>query len=1093
MSEKSLCLNFNLNFQDLYSLSGITRLDQIFQEFLAKENFALFQHYKDARINPQAYEEKDLSALLIKVAPFLETFLAQLFNIELRMEELQKKALALRPIHYVKRFFVQRQVAIVYKQEDALHLDEANLLDALSQHMDSSFEGDELIFSRHVQRWMDHKERFSLALEVAKQYTAWALYTPLGQAKHQAGILFNLPQKLDFQNLVEPHHEIKLRPGFSLRDLGFTLSQAQDQATYCIHCHAQGKDSCSQGLKDKEGHFKINSLGNILTGCPLEEKISEMNEVRAQGYLLGALGVVMIDNPLVAATGHRICNDCMKGCIYQKQTPVNIPAVETQTLKAILELPWGFEIYSLLTRWNPLNLKDPLPLPATDYKILVVGMGPSGFTLAHYLLRSGHMVVGVDGLRIEPLSEKLHSHPIHDISILQEDLAERMTHGFGGVAEYGITNRWDKNFLKIIRLILERHDRFLLKGGVRFGSTLTESQALQMGFDHIALCLGAGRPSMPQIPNILAPGVRMASDFLMNLQLTGAFKKESISNLTIQLPIVVIGGGLTAIDTATEALAYYPLQVEKFLSRYEMLIDRYGQDKVQEKWISPDYDLAAMFLDHARKLRTCKTPHEKLVLLQEWGGVRIIYRKSLTESPAYRLNHEEIKEALAEGIWFQEKGTPVQILVDDYGYAKGIDVQDEFGVITEIPARTILIATGTEPNTVLAREAPGTFDMEGRYFKSYDLEGAPVRPEPTPKPQDTYILTKQNISFFGDLHPSFKGNVVRAIASAKKGYPILNQALTHFPPKTQDPGFLPALNHLLTATVLKTNRLTPNIIEVIIHAPLAAQNFKPGQFYRLENFETHAPVAQGTRLKMEGIAATGASVDPSAGTISLIILEMGGSSRLVASLKPGEPVILMGPTGAPTHIPKEETVCLVGGGLGNAVLFSIGKALRENGCKVLYFAAYKKHQDIFKVADIEASADRVIWCVEEKDGGNVVDALISHVQDLKPVDRFMVIGSDKMMAAVTHALQTTLNSYLKPTVKIIGSINSPMQCMMKEICAQCLQTHIDPTTGKETIIFSCFNQDQDLKTIDFNCLSGRLEQNRTWEKLTDLWVQTLIK
>ena len=71
--------------------------------------------------------------------------------------------------------------------------------------------------------------------------------------------------------------------------------------------------------------------------------------------------MVAVDNPMVAATGHRICNDCMKACIYQKQEPVDIPQVETRTLKDVLELPWGFEIYSLLTRWNPLNLRRPDP------------------------------------------------------------------------------------------------------------------------------------------------------------------------------------------------------------------------------------------------------------------------------------------------------------------------------------------------------------------------------------------------------------------------------------------------------------------------------------------------------------------------------------------------------------------------------------------------------------------------------------------------------------------------------------------------------------------------------------------------------------
>src|SRR6185369_8744857 len=100
-------------------------------------------------------------------------------------------------------------------------------------------------------------------------------------------------------------------------------------------------------------------------------------------------------------------------------------------------------------------------------------------------------------------------------------------------------------------------------GGVRFGGTVTLDQDWAMGFDHVALALGAGKPTLLDLPNGLARGVRMASDFLMALQLTGAAKTDSIANLQLRLPAVVIGGGLTAIDTATEAMAYYPIQVEK--------------------------------------------------------------------------------------------------------------------------------------------------------------------------------------------------------------------------------------------------------------------------------------------------------------------------------------------------------------------------------------------------------------------------------------------------------------------------------------------------------------------------------------------------
>ena len=76
---------------------------------------------------------------------------------------------------------------------------------------------------------------------------------------------------------------------------------------------------------------------------------------------------------------------------------------------------------------------------------------------------------------------------------------------------------------------------------------------------------------MLELPNGLARGVRTASDFLMALQLTGAAKTDSVTNMQLRLPVVVIGGGLTAIDTATESLAYYVVQVRKFLARYEQL------------------------------------------------------------------------------------------------------------------------------------------------------------------------------------------------------------------------------------------------------------------------------------------------------------------------------------------------------------------------------------------------------------------------------------------------------------------------------------------------------------------------------------------
>jgi NAD(P)H-flavin reductase len=264
---------------------------------------------------------------------------------------------------------------------------------------------------------------------------------------------------------------------------------------------------------------------------------------------------------------------------------------------------------------------------------------------------------------------------------------------------------------------------------------------------------------------------------------------------------------------------------------------------------------------------------------------------------------------------------------------------------------------------------------------------------------------------------------------------------------------------------------------------------------------------------MEGVALTGAWVDREKGLLSLIALELGVSSRLVSYLRPGEPVVVMGPTGTPTEIPHGESVLLAGGGLGNAVLFSIAKALRDNGNRVIYFAGYKKGEDLFKREEIEAATDQVIWSTDvgaEIAPGrpqdvhvraNIVQAMVSYaggqlgrqVVPMADVTRIIAIGSDRMMAAVKAARHGVLAQTLRKDHVGIASINSPMQCMMKEVCAQCLQKHVDPVTGREEFVFSCFNQDQDMDRVDFPNLNARLRQNTVQEKLSNLWLTHLLE
>jgi NADPH-dependent glutamate synthase beta subunit-like oxidoreductase/NAD(P)H-flavin reductase len=1027
------------------------------------------------------------------------------------------------------------------------------------------------------------------ALRLVETWASIHMTRAEARERVKAWVSFRTPHPLDYEHLVQLERPVadlpeqirgldknlRRRVGFNLTDARATRREVLDEVNYCLYCHERDKDSCSKGLHERDGATKRNPLGIVLDGCPLDEKISEMHVMQTRGDSIGALALVIIDNPMCPGTGHRICNDCMKSCIFQKQEPVNIPQAETGVLTDVLALPYGFEIYSLLTRWNPLNAKRPFALPYNGRNVLVVGLGPAGYTLAHYLLNEGFGVVGIDGLKIELLDENLTGdggrrvpRAVRDVREIETSLERRVLAGFGGVSEYGITVRWDKNFLTLVHLTLARREQFRFYGGVRFGGTVTIEDAWSLGFDHIAIASGAGRPTIIGLKNNLIRGIRKASDFLMALQLTGAFKQDALANLQARLPAVVIGGGLTAIDTATEMFAYYPVQCEKMLARHEQLAAEFGEEEIFKRYDAEERGVYEEFLSHGRMVREererARAANEEpnfVPLVRAWGGVSIVYRKRLQDSPAYRLNHEEVAKSLEEGISYVENMSPVEAVADEHGAVAALvfermrlDAETKkwkaSGETVRIPARTVCVAAGTSPNTIYERERPGTFALDEwqEFFAPHKIEEANGARTlvPAQKGERAFFTSYQSagkfISYYGDNHPVYAGNVVKAMASAKFGYEHVaalfadeiaaveningvggqgsgigdgaNDAARKTVATKEDfARLVEKLDDELIARVVRVDRLTPTIVEVVVRAPMQARKFEPGQFYRLQNYETDATVVADTKLVMEGIALTGAWVDKAEGLLSLIVLEMGVSSRLCMTLKAGQRVVVMGPTGTPTEIPKNETVLLAGGGLGNAVLFSIAAALKENGCRVVYFAGYKKGEDLFKREEVEAATDQVIWStdtgaeVEPRRPqdyhfrGNIVQSIKAYAEgtfraplfDLRTVDRIIAIGSDRMMAAVKQARHETLAPYLSPTHVGVGSINSPMQCMMKEVCAQCLQRHVDPATGAESFVFSCFNQDQPLDRVDFQNLNARLRANTVQEKLSNLWLDKLFK
>src|SRR5205807_727266 len=122
-----------------------------------------------------------------------------------------------------------------------------------------------------------------------------------------------------------------------------------------------------------------------------------------------------------------------------------------------------------------------------------------------------------------------------------------------------------------------------------------------------------------------------------------------------------------------------------------------------------------------------------------------------------------------EGVRFAECLAPREVEVDASGSAKALHVEKQrldnatgklvpSGESLVLPARTILIAAGTQPNTVLAREDEHNFTLDGRFFQAVDENGNPVQPERVSKPASPHVLVSvrsdgRAISFFGDLHP----------------------------------------------------------------------------------------------------------------------------------------------------------------------------------------------------------------------------------------------------------------------------------------------------------------------------------------------------
>ncbi len=376
-------------YSDLFDAVRLRELADAFYDDVKSHDPVLHQGLTEyiaaAGVN---YEPKIESKILTDSAPYLSEFIGRMFKISAERETFQNRILENDPIWKYK-FFVQRRAIRNFKKDALTEFSLIEFDEALNELKnfefgDSLVFDDELAVSSVVSKLLELEDILTKDLEITSsgQDTLTKLHKTfekfgeksfgrlfsrfvieidetgeLLQVKAALKILeiwsaiqfykgekkwfsFKTPHALDYQNLVhitraDPKitnslsgaiDELRRRDGFKLTDDRGTMRDALYEIDYCLICHEREKDSCSTGLHDpKDGSVKRNPLGIPLEGCPLDEKISEMHLMKKQGDSIASLALVTIDNPMCAGTGHRICNDCMKGCIFQKQEPVNIP------------------------------------------------------------------------------------------------------------------------------------------------------------------------------------------------------------------------------------------------------------------------------------------------------------------------------------------------------------------------------------------------------------------------------------------------------------------------------------------------------------------------------------------------------------------------------------------------------------------------------------------------------------------------------------------------------------------------------------------------------------------------------------------------
>ncbi len=826
--------------------------------------------------------------------------------------------------------------------------------------------------------------------------------------------MFKMPEKMQFDALVSENHiEQQVRTNFDWIQPYKTQEDYLKEANYCLYCHEKDKDSCSTGLVSKKDKSVYkNPLGVELKGCPLDQKISQMHLLVSKYQFVAALAVMMIDNPLCLMTGDRICRDCIDACIYQKFDLVDTPGIESELLRQVLSLPFGPEIYLLLLRWNPLRKGLEEESQYQSKAVAIIGQGPAGLAMSYYLLMSGYTVYGYEALSLE--GAKPTQRPIQSL----DAIVSHAPKAFGGVMSYGITARWNKQLLDLLWVGLTQFEHFYIQGNMRLGGSFTITDLMQSGFDHVVLATGAGLPHTLSIPGAYAPGMIHANTFLMQLHLSGELTGKLSQGM--QLPIVVIGGGLTAVDAATEAQAYYLRWVIQVCFYVENLNQRRSYQKWYDELPSTERKQLNVWYEHGQLIRSYQSKGELskiMALIHQSGGVSIVYHKKMCDSVAYRQNYQELQHALDQGVLYQAEFKSQCIKYDDNGVYAIAGLQQ--GQKKVLPAATILLAIGTQPNIAYYYENRSEMQVE----------------------KHSYILSKGIladtksyqgcVSVIGDLHQDYTGSVVKAISSAKNGYQSVIEQVNLRPLREKfDP---PTASSIINQVVLG-HGITQ------IELPYQS-NVQEGMYFRLSMvYEDQRFTARAVVVKITE-------------TITLWVNHQN-ECRFVNAEIDG----IMGPSG--TRL------------LGQSIhqVLVVAKSTHWPWVMAAYHIMQKRGGEFYLQTN---------------------DHLPDFMSDLQPFIDHDVKNKHVLYALPGKSLKHIHQNNSYDGLSYSAVADGEMLCMLKGVCAQCVQWQVDENQQRMKTVFTCSWPTQPVELIDFEHLSQRQEHSKFIQSLFSMLDQVV--